>query len=112
MKMICAIIRPHQLENVKKSLADVGVAGLTITDVRGAGRQKGKVERYRGSEYSIDLIAKMKIEVGVSDDQCNEAINAIRESAHTGEIGDGKIFVYSLMDAVRIRTGESGEDSL
>jgi nitrogen regulatory protein PII len=112
MKMICAIIRPHRLEDVKKSLADVGVIGLTITDVRGIGRQQGQVERYRGSEYSIDLIAKMKIEVGVSDDQCDEAIHAIRESAHTGEIGDGKIFVYSLKDAVRIRTGESGEESL
>jgi nitrogen regulatory protein PII len=112
MKMICAIIRPHRLEDVKKSLADIGVAGLTITDVHGTGRQKGQVERYRGSEYSIDLIAKMKIEVAVTDDQYEEAISAIRESARTGEIGDGKIFVYPLMDVVRIRTGESGEESL
>jgi nitrogen regulatory protein PII len=112
MKMICAIIRPHRLEEVKKSLADIGVVGLTITDVRGAGRQKGQVERYRGSEYSLDLISKIKIEVGVSDSQCDEALKAIKESAHTGEIGDGKIFIYPLSNAVRIRTGEAGEDSL
>jgi nitrogen regulatory protein PII len=112
MKMICAIIRPHQLENVQKSLADVGVAGMTATPVRGTGRQQGQVERYRGSEYSIDLIAKMKVEVGVSDEQCEDAIHAILESSRTGEIGDGKIFVYSLSDAYRIRTGESGEESL
>ncbi len=112
MKMICAIIRPHQLEDVKKSLADIGVAGLTITDVRGAGRQKGQVERYRGSEYSIDLISKTKIEVGVSDSQCEEAVKAIRTAARTGEIGDGKIFIYPLLESVRIRTGESGDESL
>jgi len=112
MKMICAIIRPHRLEEVKKSLADIGVVGLTITDVRGAGRQKGQVERYRGSEYSLDLISKIKIEIGVSDSQCDEALNAIKESAHTGEIGDGKIFIYPLSNAVRIRTGEAGEESL
>jgi nitrogen regulatory protein PII len=112
MKMICAIIRPHRLEEVKKSLADIGVVGLTITDVRGAGRQKGQVERYRGSEYSLDLISKIKIEVGVSDSQCDEALNAIKGSAHTGEIGDGKIFIYPLSNAVRIRTGEVGEESL
>jgi len=112
MKMISAIIRPHRLEDVKKALADVGIAGMTVSDVRGAGRQRGQVERYRGSEYSIDLIAKLKIEVGVADNQCDEAVNAIRESARTGEVGDGKIFVSSLADSVRIRTGESGDDSL
>jgi nitrogen regulatory protein PII len=112
MKMISAIIRPHRLERVKKSLEKIGVAGLTITDVRGAGRQKGQVERYRNSEYSLDLISKMRLEVAVTDGQCAEAVTTIRESAHTGEIGDGKIFIYPLEDAVRIRTGESGEDSL
>jgi nitrogen regulatory protein PII len=112
MKMICAIIRPHRLEDIKKALADIGVAGLTITDVRGAGRQKGQVERYRGSEYSLDLISKMKLEVAVSDSQCEDAVKTIRESARTGEIGDGKIFIYPLLDSVRIRTGESGEESL
>jgi nitrogen regulatory protein PII len=112
MKMICAIIRPHRLENVKKSLEELGIAGLTITDVRGAGRQKGQVERYRGSEYSLDLLSKMKLEVAVSDFQCEEAVAAIRESSRTGEIGDGKIFTFPLLDSIRIRTGESGEETL
>ena len=112
MKMICAIVRPHRLEEIKRALAEVGVAGMTITSVHGVGRQKGQVERYRSSEYSIDLISKMKIEVGVPDDKYQQVIKAIREAAHTGEIGDGKIFVYTLTDAVRIRTGETGEDTL
>jgi nitrogen regulatory protein PII len=112
MKMILAIVRPHRLQDVKTALANIGVAGMTVTDVRGAGRQKGQVERYRGSEYKIDLLAKCKIEVAVLDEQCEEAIKAIREGASTGEIGDGKIFVLPLEDSVRIRTGERGEDSL
>lgn len=112
MKMIFAIIRPHRLQEVKEALADVGVVGMTVTDVRGAGRQKGQVERYRGSEYSIDLLAKIKIEVAVLDEQCEEVVQAIRSSAYTGEIGDGKIFIFSLEDSVRVRTGERGEDSL
>lgn len=112
MKMIVAIIRPHRLQDVKDSLADQGVVGLTVTDVRGAGRQKGQVERYRGSEYSIDLLAKIKLEIAVLDDQCEEVIQAIRKSAYTGEIGDGKIFIMPLEDSIRVRTGERGEDSL
>jgi len=112
MKLIVAVIRPHRLQEVKDALSKIGVAGLTVTDIRGAGRQKGQIERYRGSEYSIDLLAKCKIEVGVPDQQCEEAVQAIRKSAYTGEIGDGKIFVLTLEEAVRIRTGESGEDSL
>lgn len=88
------------------------MVGLTATDVRGAGRQKGRVERYRGSEYSIDLLAKIKIEVAVLDDQCEEAVQAIRKVAYTGEIGDGKIFILPLEDSIRVRTGERGEDSL
>ncbi len=112
MKMIYAIIRPHRLQDVKEALADVGVVGMTVTDVRGAGRQKGQVERYRGSEYSIDLLAKIKVEVAVLDDQCEEVIQAIRKAAYTGEIGDGKIFIMPLEDSVRVRTGERGEDSL
>lgn len=112
MKMIYAIVRPHRLQDVKEALADVGVVGLTVTDVRGAGRQKGQVERYRGSEYSIDLLAKIKIEVAVLDDQCEEVIQAIRKAAYTGEIGDGKIFIMALEDSIRVRTGERGEDSL
>jgi nitrogen regulatory protein PII len=112
MKMIIAIVRPHKLQDVKEALANVGVVGLTVTDVRGAGRQKGQVERYRGSEYSIDLLSKMKIEVAVLDDQCEEVIQTILKAAHTGEIGDGKIFVLPLEDCIRVRTGERGEDSL
>jgi len=112
MKMILAIIRPHRLQDVKEALADVGVVGMTVTDVRGAGRQKGQVERYRGSEYSIDLLAKIKIEVAVLDSQCEEVVGAIRQAAYTGEIGDGKIFILPLEDSIRVRTGERGEDSL
>jgi nitrogen regulatory protein P-II 2 len=112
MKLLISIIRPHRLQDVKEALSKIGVAGLTVTDVRGAGRQKGQVERYRGSEYSIDLLAKCKIEIAVSDEQTEEAIQAIRNSAFSGEIGDGKIFVLPLEDALRIRTGERGEESL
>jgi nitrogen regulatory protein PII len=112
MKMILAIIRPHRIQDVKDALSEIGVAGLTVTDVRGAGRQKGQVERYRGSEYNIDLLAKCQIEVAVLDNQCEEVIQAIRKGAFTGEIGDGKIFVLPLEDSMRIRTGERGEDSL
>lgn len=112
MKLIMAIIRPHRLQDVKDALAKAGVAGLTVTEVRGAGRQKGQVERYRGSEYSIDLLPKVKIEVAVADDQFEEIIQVIRKTAQTGEIGDGKIFVLPLQDSMRIRTGERGEDSL
>jgi nitrogen regulatory protein P-II 2 len=112
MKLIWAIIRPHRLQDVKEALSDIGVAGLTVSDVRGAGRQKGQVERYRGSEYSIDLLAKCKLEVAVLDEQVEDAVRAIRKAAYTGEIGDGKIFLLSLEDSMRIRTGERGEDSL
>jgi nitrogen regulatory protein PII len=112
MKLILAVIRPHRLQNVKEALSEVGVAGLTVTDVRGAGRQKGQVERYRGSEYSVDLLAKCRIEAVVPDGQCEEAVQAIRKAAYTGEIGDGKIFILPIDDSLRIRTGERGEDSL
>ena len=112
MKLVFAIIRPHRLQEVKEALANVGVVGMTVSDVRGAGRQKGQVERYRGSEYTIDLLAKIKLEIAVFDDQTEEVVRAISEAAYTGEIGDGKIFVLSLEDSVRVRTGERGEDSL
>jgi nitrogen regulatory protein P-II 2 len=112
MKFIVAIIRPHRLQEVKEALSKIGVAGLTVTDVRGAGKQKGQVERYRGSEYNIDLLAKCKIEVATTDDLCEDAVQAIRKSAYSGEIGDGKIFIMNLQDSMRIRTGERGEDSL
>jgi nitrogen regulatory protein PII len=112
MNLIIAIVRPHKIQDVKEALSSVGVAGLTVTEVRGAGKQKGQVERYRGSEYNVDLLSKCKIEVATTDDQCEEAVQAIRKSAYTGEIGDGKIFILPISDAMRIRTGERGEDSL
>jgi nitrogen regulatory protein PII len=112
MKMVIAVIRPHRLQNVKDAVSDAGIVGLTVTDVRGAGRQKGQIERYRGSEYSIDLIPKVKLEIAVEDDQVEGIIQTIRESAYTGEIGDGKLFIFPLEDAMRIRTGDRGESSL
>jgi nitrogen regulatory protein P-II 1 len=112
MKMISAVIRPHRLQHVKEALADAGIVGLTVSDVRGAGRQKGQIERYRGSEYSIDLIPKVKVEVAVDDDVWENVLKVIREAAYTGEIGDGKIFVWPIDDALRIRTGERGEGAL
>lgn len=112
MKMVVAVIRPHKLHDVKTALSDAGIHGLTVTDVRGAGRQKGHVERYRGSEYTIDLLAKVKIEVAVADEQVDKVIQTIVESARTGQIGDGKVFVLPLEDSIRVRTGEKGEDSL
>ena len=112
MKMILAIVRPHRLQDVKQALLEIGVLGMTVTDVRGSGKQKGQVERYRGSEYKIDLLPKCRVEVAVTNDQSEEAIQAIRKAAHSGEIGDGKIFVLPLEDSMRIRTGERGEESL
>jgi nitrogen regulatory protein PII len=112
MKLILSVIRPHRLNEVKEALSEIGVAGLTVVEVKGAGRQKGQVERYRGSEYSVDLLSKIKLEVVVSDDQCEEVVQAIRKAAYTGEIGDGKIFILPLEDALRIRTGERGEDAI
>jgi nitrogen regulatory protein PII len=112
MKMVVAVIRPHKLHDVKTALSEAGIHGLTVTDVRGAGRQKGHVERYRGSEYTIDLLAKVKIEVAVADEQVDKVIQTIVESARTGQIGDGKVFVLPIEDSIRVRTGEKGEDSL
>jgi len=112
MKLILAIIRPHCLQDVKAALSEIGIAGLTVTDVRGTGRQKGQVERYRGSEYHVDLISKCRMEVAVTDTQLEDAVQTIRKTAYSGEIGDGKIFVLPLEDSMRIRTGERGDDSL
>ena len=112
MKLIVAVIRPHKIQEVKDALSTVGVTGLTVTDVRGVGKQKGQIERYRGSEYKVDLIQKCKLEVAVTDDQTEEVLQTIRKAALTGEIGDGKIFVLPLEDSMRIRTAERGEDSL
>ncbi len=97
---------------MREALSDIGVAGITVTEVKGFGRQKGHTELYRGAEYVVDFLPKVKIEVGVDDDKCDAAIDAISKAAHTGKIGDGKIFVFSLDQAVRIRTGETGKDAL
>tara|TARA_B100001250_G_scaffold255328_1_gene219757 strand:- start:418 stop:756 length:339 start_codon:yes stop_codon:yes gene_type:complete len=112
MKLITAIIKPFKLDEVREALSDVGVTGLTITDVKGFGRQKGHTELYRGSEYVVDFLPKTKIEVAVSDNNADQVIDAISKVSNTGKIGDGKIFVSSLEQVVRIRTGEINEDAL
>jgi len=112
MKRIEAIIRPIRFEAVKEALNDIGVYGMTITDVRGFGRQQGHTEKYRGSTYTLNLLPKIKIEVVVPDERAEEVVSAIIEAAQTGEIGDGKIFIADVTDAVRIRTGERGEAAL
>lgn len=112
MKLIVAIIKPFKIDEVREALADVGVNGLTITEVKGFGRQKGHTELYRGAEYVVDFLPKLKIEAVVADDILEQAIEAIRKAAYTGKIGDGKIFVYEVEQAIRIRTGEMGEDAV
>ena len=112
MKLITAIIKPFKLDEVREALSEVGVTGLTITDVKGFGRQKGHTELYRGSEYVVDFLPKTKIEVAVSDDNADSVIDTISKVSNTGKIGDGKIFVSSLEQVVRIRTGEINEDAL
>ena len=112
MKKITAIIKPFKLDEVREALSEVGVTGLTITDVKGFGRQKGHTELYRGSEYVVDFLPKTKIELAVSDNTVDKVIQAISDVANTGKIGDGKIFVSSLDQVVRIRTGELNEDAL
>ena len=110
MKLIVAIIKPFKLDEVREALADVGVNGLTVTEVKGFGRQKGHTELYRGAEYVVDFLPKL--EAVVADDILEQAIEAIRKAAYTGKIGDGKIFVYEVEQAIRIRTGEMGEDAV
>ena len=112
MKLITAIIKPYKLDEVREALSEVGVTGLTITDVKGFCRQKGHTELYRGSEYVVDFLPKTKIELAVSDNTVDKVIQAISDVANTGKIGDGKIFVSSLDQVVRIRTGELNEDAL
>ena len=111
MKFIIAIIKPFKLEEVKAALAEVGVEGMTVTEVKGFGRQKGHTEIYRGSEYTVDFLPKVKIEIAVADEIAPKAIEAIVNSAKTGKIGDGKVFVVPLDEVVRIRTGERGEQA-
>lgn len=112
MKKIEAIIRHHKLEDVKKALTERGVAGITITEVRGFGRQKGHTEMYRGTEYTVDFLPKIKVEVVIPDTKLDSVLDTIVRSAQTGQVGDGKIFVSDLVDVVRIRTGESGETAV
>ena len=108
MKMITAIIKPFKLDDVRESLSEVGVQGMTVTEVKGFGRQKGHTELYRGAEYVVDFLPKVKIEAAIEDDLLDQVIEAISKSANTGKVGDGKIFVTYLEEAVRIRTGETG----
>ncbi|MEN9812245.1 MAG: P-II family nitrogen regulator [Verrucomicrobiota bacterium] len=112
MKLIIAIIKPFKLEEVKEALAAAGIEGMTVTEVKGFGRQKGHTEIYRGSEYTVDFLPKVKLEVAVSDDVAGKAIDAIAKAARTGKIGDGKIFVVPLEEVVRIRTDERGEKAV
>ena len=112
MKLVIAIIKPFKLDEVREALTSLGVQGLTVTEVKGFGRQKGQTEIYRGAEYTVSFLPKVKIEVGVSDNQVEPVIEAIQRSAQTGRIGDGKIFVCDIVNAIRIRTGETGNEAL
>ena len=112
MKLITGIIKPHMLDGVRDALTKTGIQGLTVTEVKGFGRQKGHTETYRGAEYSVDFVPKVKIEIVTEDQEVNQVIEAIQAAAKTGEIGDGKIFVSDVVQAIRIRTGESGSSAL
>ena len=112
MKKIECVIRPMKIDAVKEALSDIGIVGMTVADVRGYGRQRGRTEKYRGNTYVVNLLPKIKIEVVVPDDRAAEVVETILEAAQTGELGDGKIFVSEVEEAVRIRTGERGEDAL
>ena len=112
MKLITAVIKPFKLDDVREALSDIGVQGITVTEVKGFGRQKGHTELYRGAEYVVDFLPKVKIEVAASDEQAEKIVEAISTAANTGKIGDGKIFVSSLEQVVRIRTGETGADAI
>ncbi len=112
MKKIEAIIKPFKLDEVKDALNEIGIQGMTVTEVKGFGRQKGHTELYRGAEYVVDFIPKIKIEIVTSDDLAPKVVDAIEKSAKTGKIGDGKIFVFTIKDAIRIRTGERGESAV
>ena len=112
MKLVVAVIKPFKLDDVREALAEAGVQGITVTEVKGFGRQKGHTELYRGAEYVVDFLPKIKVEVAVDDDQLDRVVEAISQSARTGKIGDGKIFVSDLEQVVRIRTGELDHDAL
>lgn len=112
MKLISAIVKPFKLDEVREALASIGIQGMTVTDVRGFGRQKGHTELYRGAEYVVDFLPKTKIEVAIADEFLEQAIEAIGKAASTGKIGDGKMFIVDLEQVIRIRTGETGVDAL
>jgi len=112
MKLITAIVKPFKLDDVRQALSDIGVQGVTVTEVKGFGRQKGHTELYRGAEYVVDFLPKVKVEAAVADGIAEQAVEAISKAANTGKIGDGKIFVSSIEQAIRIRTGESGDEAL
>ena len=112
MKIVTAIIKPFKLDDVRESLSEIGIQGLTVTEVKGFGRQKGHTELYRGAEYVVDFLPKVKIEVVLADELVDRAVEAIRNAAQTGRIGDGKIFISTVEEAIRIRTGESGSDAI
>ena len=112
MKMVTAIIKPFKLDDVREALSEIGVQGITVTEVKGFGRQQGHTELYRGAEYVVDFLPKVKIEAAVSEDDIEQVIDAITKAANTGKIGDGKIFVSALEQVIRIRTGETGRDAL
>ena len=112
MKLITAIIKPFKLDDVREALSEVGVSGVTVTEVKGFGRQKGHTELYRGAEYVVDFLPKVKLEAAVADDLVQAAVEAISQTANTGKIGDGKVFVSAIEQVVRIRTGETGEEAL
>lgn len=112
MKLIAAVIKPFKLDEVREALSEIGVQGITVTEVKGFGRQKGHTELYRGAEYVVDFLPKVKVEVAIDEQRVDAAIEAIARAAHTGKIGDGKIFVFPLEQAIRIRTGETGADAL
>jgi nitrogen regulatory protein P-II 2 len=112
MKLVTAVVKPFKLDDVREALSDIGMQGITVTEVKGFGRQKGHTELYRGAEYVVDFLPKVKIEVATTDDQVDQVIESISKAANTGKIGDGKIFVVNLEQAIRIRTGESGNEAI
>ena len=112
MKLVTAIIKPFKLDDVREALSAVGVQGLTVTEVKGFGRQKGHTELYRGAEYVVEFLPKVKLEIAVKDEVLDQAVEAIRNAAHTGKIGDGKIFVMDVLQVIRVRTGESGPEAI
>ena len=112
MKLVTAIIKPFKLDDVREALSDIGVQGITVIEVKGFGRQKGHTELYRGAEYVVDFLPKVKIEVAISDSMVDQVVEAVTRAANTGKIGDGKIFITALEQAIRIRTGETGDDAV